>query len=164
MKPNYRTSEFWFTLVSFIISGLFLSGIITDSDTKDDLIDAITHGVESIILIGGQATILYRYINSRKKEKIEYERTKQKEEDGLHKELEDYVGVDETDVVNINTATVGELIKLPHIGPSTAKKIVEYKKQHGKFYHTEEIMHIKGVGEFTYEEIKKYLILWGRNG
>lgn len=159
MKPNYRTSEFWFTLVSFIISGLFLSGIITDSDTKDDLIDAISHGVESIILIGGQATILYRYINSRKEEKIEYERTKQKEEEGLHKELEDYIGVDENDVVNINTATVGELIKLPHIGPSTAHKIVEYRNKHGKFYHTKEIMHIKGVGESTYEDIEEYLIL-----
>ena len=53
--PGYKTSEFWFTLVSFIFSGLFLFGIITDSDTKDTLITVVTHAVESIILIGGQA-------------------------------------------------------------------------------------------------------------
>jgi competence ComEA-like helix-hairpin-helix protein len=158
MKPNYKTSEFWFTLVSFIISGLFLSGIITDSDTKDDLIDAITHGVESIILIGGQATILYRYINSRKEERIEYEKTKQKEEDNLHKELEDYVGI-EDEVININEANVGELIKLPHIGPATAKKIVEYRNKHGKFLHTKELLRIAGVGESTYENIKENISL-----
>lgn len=159
MKPNYKTSEFWFTLVSFIISGLFLMGIITDNDTKDDIINAVTHGVESIILIGGQATVLYRYINSRKEEKVEYERRRRSEEEGLHQELEDYIGVDENDVVNINTANVGDLIKLPHIGPSTAKKIVEYRNEHGLFYHTKEIMHIKGVGESTYREIKEHLVL-----
>ena len=53
-KPRYRTSEFWFTLVSFVISGLFIFGVITEVDTKDDLISVSTHVVESIILIGGQ--------------------------------------------------------------------------------------------------------------
>ena len=33
---GYQTSEFWFTLVSFIISGLFLGGVILEADTKDD--------------------------------------------------------------------------------------------------------------------------------
>ena len=38
MKKSYQTSEFWFTLVSFLISGLFLIGVITEPDTKDDLL------------------------------------------------------------------------------------------------------------------------------
>ena len=38
-KPGYKTSEFWFTLVSFIFSGLFLFGVIDNPDTKDDLTD-----------------------------------------------------------------------------------------------------------------------------
>ena len=38
--PGYKTSEFWFTLVSFIFSGLFLFGIITDSDRH---IPVVTH-------------------------------------------------------------------------------------------------------------------------
>ena len=65
VKPGYRTSEFWFTLVSFIFSGLFLLGIIGDNEQKEELIRSVSHGVESIILIGGQVLILWNYINSR---------------------------------------------------------------------------------------------------
>ena len=66
IKPGYRTSEFWFTLVSFLFSGLYLLGIIGDNSQKEDLIRDVSHGVESMILIGGQLAILYKYINSRK--------------------------------------------------------------------------------------------------
>lgn len=66
IKPGYRTSEFWFTLVSFIFSGLYLTGIINDNSNKEELISVVSHAVESCILIGGQFVILYKYINSRK--------------------------------------------------------------------------------------------------
>jgi hypothetical protein len=66
IKPGYRTSEFWFTLVSFIFSGLYLIGLIGDNSQKEDLIRDVSHGVESMILIGGQLAILYKYINARK--------------------------------------------------------------------------------------------------
>lgn len=66
IKPGYKTSEFWFTMVSFIFSGLYLIGIIGDITQKEDLIRDVSHGVESIILIGGQLAILWKYINSRK--------------------------------------------------------------------------------------------------
>ena len=59
-KPGYRTSEFWFTLVSFVFSALFLTGIIQDNGTKEELISVVTHAVESIILVGGQIIIFYR--------------------------------------------------------------------------------------------------------
>lgn len=64
-KPGYRTSEFWFTLVSFIFSGLYLTGLINDNGQKEDLIRDVSHGVESCILIGGQLLILYKYIKGR---------------------------------------------------------------------------------------------------
>ena len=65
IKPGYRTSEFWFTFVSFIFSGLYLVGIIGESSQKEDLIRDVSHGVESCILIGGQLFILYKYITGR---------------------------------------------------------------------------------------------------
>jgi len=73
IKPGYRTSEFWFTVVSFIFSGLYLLGAIGDNSQKEDLIRDVSHGVESIILIGGQLAILYKYINSRKEIKKTWE-------------------------------------------------------------------------------------------
>lgn len=66
IKPGYKTSEFWFTLVSFIFSGLFLIGVIGDNGQKEELIRDVSHGVESMILIGGQVLILWNYISSRK--------------------------------------------------------------------------------------------------
>ena len=71
MKPGYRTSEFWFTLVSFIFSGLYLTGILTENAQKEQLIEVVSHAVESCILIGGQLIILYKYINGRTKIKQE---------------------------------------------------------------------------------------------
>lgn len=65
IKPGYRTSEFWFTLVSFIFSGLFLLGVVQDNSQKEQLISDISHAVESCILIGGQLLIVYKYIMSR---------------------------------------------------------------------------------------------------
>ena len=67
IKPGYKTSEFWFTLVSFLFSGLYLIGIFgEDAQQKEDLIRDVSHGVESVILIGGQLMLLMRYLNGRK--------------------------------------------------------------------------------------------------
>ena len=68
-KPGYKTSEFWFTAVTFVFSGLYLLGIITESGQKEELIGNVTHAVESCILISGQLAILWKYINSRKEVK-----------------------------------------------------------------------------------------------
>ena len=160
MKPGYRTSEFWFTLVSFIFSGLFLLGIIKEDDTKEELIGIVTHGVESIILIGGQLTIFYKYIGSRNRAKQEYEENKRRKYDEIHQELEDYVGVDtDEEKININEATLGELIRLPHIGPQVAKNILEYREANGLFTTLEQIISVNGIGEITYRKIEKNITI-----
>lgn len=56
--------------------------------------------------------------------------------------------------ININTATEQELDSLPGIGPSTAAKILEYRKEKGKFKTIEEIKEVSGIGESKYEKIK----------
>ena len=153
-KKSYQTSEFWFTMVSFIVSGLFLFGVISEPDTKDDLIDTFTHVTESVILLGGQAMVLSRYIKKRKEEKIEYEKTRRKEQEDLEKELEEYVGVDKKlEKVNINTASLVELIQLPRIGPALARKIIEHRIYH-KFDNIEELSSVIVIGDFLLEEIK----------
>lgn len=159
-KPSYQTSEFWFTLVSFIMSGLFLFGVISEPETKDQLTDVFTHVTESVILLGGQALVLSRYIKKRKEEKIEYEKTKQKEVDIISKELEEYVGIDKTyHKININTATLTELIQLPHIGPITANKIIDYRNANGQFEKIKDITSVSGVGESVYKDIRKYITI-----
>lgn len=83
IKPGYKTSEFWFTAVSFIFSGLYLIGLFgEDAQQKEDLIRDVSHGVESIILISGQLAILFKYLNGRKEiKKTFYSTTSPKIED-----------------------------------------------------------------------------------
>jgi competence ComEA-like helix-hairpin-helix protein len=163
IKPGYKTSEFWFTLVSFIFSGLFLLGIIGDYDQKEELISNVSHAVESVILIGGQLVILKKYLDARKLEKIEIQKRKQRELETQNKELEDYVGVGKSnDIININTASIGELIQLPHIGPALAKKILD-RRTDRPFDSIEEICEIDGIGADSYEEIKQYITVKGKS-
>lgn len=158
MKPNYKTSEFWFTAVTFIFSGLFLTGVLTDYDQKEDLISDISHGVESVFLIGGQLAVLYRYINSRNKQKIEHEKTRRSRNRKAEEEIEDYVGVDKVLIeVNINTAKIGELIQLPHIGTSLAGKIIEYREENGEFERVSDIRKVSGIGKSIYKDIERYI-------
>lgn len=80
IKPGYRTSEFWFTVVSFIFSGLYLAGLIRENDQKEELITIVSHGVESCILIGGQIMILYKYVNGRTKIKEKFQQKEKTDE------------------------------------------------------------------------------------
>lgn len=56
--------------------------------------------------------------------------------------------------ININIATQTELETLPGIGPSTALKIIEYRKENGKFNSIEDIKKISGIGDSKFSQIK----------
>lgn len=66
-------------------------------------------------------------------------------------------GKNQNTKVNINTATQTELETLPGIGPSTASKIVSYRKENGKFKSIEEIKKVNGIGESKYKKIKELI-------
>lgn len=57
-------------------------------------------------------------------------------------------------LININTATQTELETLDGIGPSTAKKIIDYREENGKFKSIEEIQNVSGIGDAKYAGIK----------
>lgn len=59
--------------------------------------------------------------------------------------------------VNLNTASVTELMQLPRVGQKTAERIVAFRKQHGGFQRPEELMNVKGIGEKSYAKLKPYL-------
>lgn len=62
-----------------------------------------------------------------------------------------------TDKININTATQKELETLPGIGESTALKIINYRKDNGKFNSIEDIKKVSGIGESKYSKIKSLI-------
>lgn len=65
VKPGYRTSEFWFTFVSFLFSGLYLVGLLDSNSQKEDLIQETSRGLEATILIIGQLMVLFKYVKGR---------------------------------------------------------------------------------------------------
>ena len=58
------------------------------------------------------------------------------------------------DKVNINTASQKDLESLPGVGPATAVKIIEYRKDNGKFKSIEDIKKVRGIGESKFSKIK----------
>ncbi|MCX6499779.1 MAG: helix-hairpin-helix domain-containing protein [Arthrobacter sp.] len=48
--------------------------------------------------------------------------------------------------INLNTAGVEELATLPRVGPVLAQRIVDWRKQHGRFRTVEELDAVEGVG------------------
>ena len=62
-------------------------------------------------------------------------------------------------MVNINTADIKELDKLPGVGPATAKRIIEYRTENGDFQSPEEIKRVKGIGDAKYEKMKDKIVL-----
>ena len=56
--------------------------------------------------------------------------------------------------VNLNTATLEELMTLERIGPKYAQRIIDYRETHGPFEKIEDIMNVKGIGPKTFDANK----------
>lgn len=65
--------------------------------------------------------------------------------------------------VDINHATVEELVELPGIGEQMAKRIVAYREKNGPFESTKELMNVRGIGEKSYLKLERYLTLGEQN-
>ena len=56
--------------------------------------------------------------------------------------------------IDLNTATERQLTELPGIGEIMAKRIVDYRTEHGPFLSTDDLLHVNGIGEKTLQEIQ----------
>lgn len=61
--------------------------------------------------------------------------------------------------VNINTASVEELMTLSGIGETRAKDIIAYRNAHGAFSLPEDLKNVSGIGDSTYNKIADAIIV-----
>ncbi len=71
----------------------------------------------------------------------------------IEKQLEERV------LININLATIDELVKIKGIGEKTANNIIEYRKNHGRFKTIDDLLAVKGIGERKLAAIRPYIYL-----
>ncbi len=64
----------------------------------------------------------------------------------------------ESERININTASAKELAELQNVGPKYAVRIIEHRQKYGPFKLTEELMDVPGIGLRTFDRIKDQII------
>lgn len=60
-------------------------------------------------------------------------------------------------LLNINTASAKELQTLPSVGERMAKRIIDYRTQHGDFASVDALQDVKGIGPKTIEKLRPFV-------
>ena len=66
--------------------------------------------------------------------------------------------LNESSLININTASINDLMSLPGIGEVYANRIIDYRNKK-PFGSIEEIKNIVGIGDKTFEKIKEQITI-----
>ena len=61
--------------------------------------------------------------------------------------------------VNINSAGLDDLQRLPGVGPSTAQSIIDYRTQNGRFESVDELDEVKGIGPSKLAKVRPFISL-----
>jgi len=65
--------------------------------------------------------------------------------------------------LNLNSASVAELVMLPGIGEKKAKDIMDLKKSIKEFKYTDDLLKVKGLGVKLYKGILPYIKIGGKS-
>ena len=80
---------------------------------------------------------------------------------GLRGRIIEIDRVDPTTVrfkVDVNSAAWPELVQLPDVGETLARRIVEHRKQNGPFTSPNDLQNVEGIGPKTVEQMRPYLL------
>ena len=63
--------------------------------------------------------------------------------------------------IDLNSATMEELMALPGIGETYANRIVEYRKEHGLFLSVNDLENVPGIGKKRLESLAEFITVGG---
>ena len=91
----------------------------------------------------------------------EKEETKEEVKEPTKEDLKENGDTEEKEegstLVNINTASLSELMTLTGIGESKAQDIINYREKNGPFKSIEDIKKVNGIKDATFSKIKDYI-------
>jgi hypothetical protein len=67
-KPAVQSTQFWITLGTFIVSGLVITGVVSQENFYG-LSGTTTHVIEAVIMVLVQLGIIGKYVSTRRKSK-----------------------------------------------------------------------------------------------
>jgi competence protein ComEA len=59
--------------------------------------------------------------------------------------------------INLNKATSEQLQQLPGIGPTLADRILQYRREQGRFQSVEDLMNVTGIGQKRFEQLRELI-------
>jgi len=59
--------------------------------------------------------------------------------------------------IDLNRASMAELMELPGIGPLLAERIIRYRLVHGPFRSLDELLNVPGLGPRMLERLRAYM-------
>lgn len=59
--------------------------------------------------------------------------------------------------IDINSATIQQLVQLPGIGNATAERILLYRNENGKFKGIQNLKDVKGIGDKKFKKLKPFI-------
>ena len=57
----------------------------------------------------------------------------------------------------MNRADEEQLQAVPGIGPSTARRIIDWRTENGRFERLEDLLNVRGIGVTTLEKLRPYV-------
>ena len=61
--------------------------------------------------------------------------------------------------VDINTATAEDLQKVPGIGEALARRIIEFREEHGRFEKVDDLLNVRGIGVASLEKLRHFVVV-----
>ncbi|MBN2418654.1 MAG: helix-hairpin-helix domain-containing protein [Deltaproteobacteria bacterium] len=74
------------------------------------------------------------------------------------------LNAEEDKKINLNSATLEELEKVPGLDKELAEKIISIREENGEFVDMDELLEIEGIDVELLRKLKKYIIIEALDG
>lgn len=128
-------------------------GLTENADTS--VINLSKKVVDEMVIVIYSREQVQNFEETKRQEEYLQEKCKKPEENAIQNDACYGTNSSDSTKININTATLEELMSLNGIGESKAKDILTYREQNGGFQSIDDIKNVPGIGEKLFAQIQE---------